>query len=161
MSAWIFMNIKGHGHSLTKVTQIQHLRTSFAHKPLGRLKPNFIWCLHGILGLIFFFSNVPGHMTMPIHGEIEYYQCFHITLGWSWPFMFPNASAWVKAYTALSANVFFKFVLIHHILSTQVSDTGPMVLWFYHFKCNIGNMTVTRKCPHCRRANMGHVPYTL
>ena len=23
----------------------------------------------------------------------------------------------------------FKFVLIQHILSTQMSDTGPMVLW--------------------------------
>ena len=27
-----------------------------------------------------------------------------------------------------------KFVLIQHILSTQVSDTGPLVLWFLnHF----------------------------
>ena len=44
--------------------------------------------------------------------------------------LFLNASACVKAYTALSANVFPKFVLIQHILSTQVSDTGPMVLRF-------------------------------
>ena len=43
--------------------------------------------------------------------------------------LFPNASAWVKAYTALSA-YFSKFVLIQHILSTQVSDTGSMVVWF-------------------------------
>ena len=26
-----------------------------------------------------------------------------------------------------------KFVLIQHILSTQVSDTGPMVLWFLNY----------------------------
>ena len=26
--------------------------------------------------------------------------------------------------------MYFKFVLIQHILSTQVSDTGPVVLWF-------------------------------
>ena len=44
---------------------------------------------------------------------------------------FPNASAWMKAYTALSANVYSKFDLIQHILSTQVSDTGPMFLWFF------------------------------
>ena len=37
--------------------------------------------------------------------------------------VFPNASAWVKAYTQLSANAFPR------ILSIQVSDTGPMVLW--------------------------------
>ena len=44
--------------------------------------------------------------------------------------LFLNASAWVKAYIALSANVFPSFVLIQHILSTQVSDTGPIVCWF-------------------------------
>ena len=35
----------------------------------------------------------------------------------------PNVSAWVRAYTAYS------HVFIQHILCTQVSDTGPMVLW--------------------------------
>ena len=40
--------------------------------------------------------------------------------------LFPGASVWVKAYSALSAHVF----PTRHILSTQVSDTGPMVLWF-------------------------------
>ena len=30
----------------SKVTQIQHLQTSFPLKPLGRLKPNFMWSLH-------------------------------------------------------------------------------------------------------------------
>ena len=40
------------------------------------------------------------------------------------------SSVWVTAYTALSAHeCIFKFVLIQHILSTQVSDTGPMILW--------------------------------
>ena len=39
--------------------------------------------------------------------------------------LFPNVSAWVKAYTALSA-----YVLRSLFLSTQVSDTGPVVLWF-------------------------------
>ena len=42
--------------------------------------------------------------------------------------LFPNASAWVKAFTALSA-----YVLPSLFLSSQVNDTGPMghmVLWF-------------------------------
>ena len=45
--------------------------------------------------------------------------------------LFLNAFAWVKAYryTALSANA-AKFVLIQHILSTQVSDTEPVAFWF-------------------------------
>ena len=37
-----------------------------------------------------------------------------------------------------------KFVLIQHILSTQVSDTGPMVLRFYIF------LTITHKCYYFR-----------
>ena len=51
-----------------RVTQIQHFQTSFAQKPLGRLKPNFMWRLHGMWGMKIC-SNVPGHMTMPIYGE--------------------------------------------------------------------------------------------
>ena len=31
-----------------KVTQIQHFQISFPEKRLGRLKPNFIWSLHGM-----------------------------------------------------------------------------------------------------------------
>ena len=41
----------------------------------------------------------------------------------------PDASVWVTAYRPLSALVFPGFL---HILSTQVSDTGPMVLWLYN-----------------------------
>ena len=40
----------------------------FAQKLLGRLKPNFIWSLHGMWG-IKTCSNVQSHMTMPIYGE--------------------------------------------------------------------------------------------
>ena len=38
------------------------------------------------------------------------------------------ASVWVKSYTAII--VISKLVLVQHILSTQVSNTGPLVLWF-------------------------------
>ena len=83
----------------SKVTQIQHFQTSFAQKLLGRLKPNFIWSLHGMWGMKIC-SNVPGHIwwitskifffgTMKLqHRVLEYYQCFHMmTLGWPWPFL--------------------------------------------------------------------------
>ena len=105
MSTWICMNIKGQGLSDST------FQTSFAQKPLDRLKPNFIWSLHGTWGMKIC-SNVPGHMTMPIYGEklqksfffrtkrpmtlklgiqhrvLEYYQCFHMmTLGWPWLFL--------------------------------------------------------------------------
>ena len=44
----------------------------------------------------------------------------------------PDASVWVTAYRALSAlTCISKFALIQHILSTKVSDTGPMVLWLW------------------------------
>ena len=39
--------------------------SSFVQKPLGRLKPNFIWSLHEMWGMKIC-SNVPGHLTMPI-----------------------------------------------------------------------------------------------
>ena len=42
---WRFMTTQGQGH-------IQHFKISFPQKKktLGRLKPNFIWSLHGMLG---------------------------------------------------------------------------------------------------------------
>ena len=65
-----FMNIKVKDIHLpsSKVTQNQHFQTSFAQKPLGRLKPKFIWSLHGMWGMKIC-SNDPGHLTMPIYGE--------------------------------------------------------------------------------------------
>ena len=45
--------------------------------------------------------------------------------------LFPEASVWPTAYTILSAVVFPSFFfLIQYILSTQVIDTGPMVVRF-------------------------------
>ena len=52
----------------SKVSQVQHFQTSFAQKPLGWLKSNFIWSLHGMWGMKIC-SNVPGHMTMPTYGK--------------------------------------------------------------------------------------------
>ena len=50
----------------SKVTQIQYFQTSFPEKPLGGLKPNFMWSLSGM-------ANGPDHMTkmaaMPIYGK--------------------------------------------------------------------------------------------
>ena len=50
----------------------QHFQTSSLLKPLGRLKPNFIWSLLKI-GERKFFPNGHGHMTkmaaMPIYGK--------------------------------------------------------------------------------------------
>ena len=51
------------------------------------------------------------------------------TIFMTWSNLFLNASAWVKAYTTYSR--VFPFVLIQHVICTQVSDTGPMVLWFF------------------------------
>ena len=103
-------------------------------------------------------SNVPGHMTMPIYGEnfknllirnqqaddletwytasgtrvlsIFSYDDPGLTVAsfMTGSDLFLNASAWMKAYTALSANVFSSFFLIQHNLNTQVSHTGPVSL---------------------------------
>ena len=52
---------------LSKVTQIQHFQASLPQKPLGCLKPNFIWSLNGMLGW-------------------KFVQMFRVT----WPRLFPN-----------------------------------------------------------------------
>ena len=49
-----------------------------------------------------------------------------------------------EAYKALGAHV-FPFVLIQNILSTQVSDTGPIVLWFIR---PTGQIRVCKICQH-------------
>ena len=55
---WI-SKVKAIHWPLSKVTQIQHFKTSFPKTTLGQLKPNFIFSLHGILGWKF----VPGHIA--------------------------------------------------------------------------------------------------
>ena len=46
---WI-SKVKAIHWPLSKVTQIQHFKTSFPKTTLGQLKPNFVLSLHGILG---------------------------------------------------------------------------------------------------------------
>ena len=46
---WI-SKVKAIHWPLSKVTQIQHFKTSFPKTTLGQLKPNFLLSLHGILG---------------------------------------------------------------------------------------------------------------
>ena len=65
-------------------------------------------------------SHVPGHMTMPIYGknfkrqsQICFLKCFCM-----------GESLYSTECSCIS-----KFVLIQLILSTQVSNTGPLVLW--------------------------------
>ena len=142
---WISNVMVIHWHS-SKVTQIQHFQTSFAQKPLCRLKPNFKWRLHGMWGMKIS-SNVPGHMTMLIYGEklqksssselrcwwlwnlvhsIGYSSTTNVFIWWPWVYLghfydrvklFPNVSAWESLYS-IECECISKFVLIQHILST-------------------------------------------
>ena len=71
MSKWIYMIIKGQGHSLILVQG--HSDSTFSNlfslESLCRLKPNFMWLLRG-MEIVF---NYLGHMTkmaaMPIYGK--------------------------------------------------------------------------------------------
>ena len=99
--------------SWSKVTQIQHFQSSFHLKPLSRLKPNFIWSLHGmgerkIVQMVqvtlwlscpymvktikkIFFSRSIGPMTLKLsmwHQMHEHYKFIQImTLDWPWPIL--------------------------------------------------------------------------
>ena len=58
-----------------------------------------------------------------------------MTLGWPWPFYDRvKCVSWCSctghSVYSIESSFISKFVLIQKILSTQVSDIGPMVLWF-------------------------------
>ena len=51
---------------------------------------------------------------------------------WPWPFLWRGQICFlILLYSlySIECSCISKFVLIHHILSTQVSNTGPLVLW--------------------------------
>ena len=53
--------------------------------------------------------------------------------GWPWPFLWQGQICFlILLYSLYSIEGFMysKFVLIQHILSTQMRNTGPVVLWF-------------------------------
>ena len=62
--------------------------------------------------------------------------------------LFPDVSVWVTTYNwIIKCSCISKFVLIQHILSTQVSDTGPMVFFqiiqlHFPFKEEFGRFNV-------------------
>ena len=61
---------------------------------------------------------------------------YMMTLGWPWLFLLQgqiSASVIDESLYSIECLYISKFVLILHILSTQVSDTGPMVLWFWFY----------------------------
>ena len=101
----------------------------------------------------------PGHMTMPIYGEklqksssselrgrwpwnlvysIGYWSTTNVFIWWPWVDLghFYDGVKFVSECFCMRASSYSieclcisKFVLIQHILNTQVSDTGPMILW--------------------------------
>ena len=131
--------------ALSKVTQ----------KTLDRLKPNFIWRLHGVLGWIFvqmfratwtrwlpgpykwLFKQkspsseprvwLPWNLVYSIGYSSTTKFVQMMTLGWPWPFLWHEIK--VTAYTAYS------HVLIQHTLCTQMSDTRLIVFWFLSCFC--------------------------
>ena len=100
------MNIKCQGHSMIFVQGHSDSTFSkfFAQKPLGRLKPNFIWSLHGMWEMkicspypymVKIFKNLLRNQEADdletwytASGYTRVHQCFHMmTLGWPWPFL--------------------------------------------------------------------------
>ena len=86
-----------------------------------------------------FFFRIKRPMTLKLgiqYWVLEFYQCFHMmTLGWLWPFFMTGK--FVSECFCIGESLYSiecvcisKFILILHILSTQVSYAGPMVLWF-------------------------------
>ena len=70
-------------------------------------------------------------------------------LGWPWPFLWQGHICFLvlllgwKLICSTECSCIFMFFLIQHILSTQVSDTGPLVFWFMFF------LLSEQTWPHC------------
>ena len=128
---WI-SKVKAIHWPLSKVTQIQHFKTSFPKTTLGQLKPNFVLTLHGILEWKFvqMFRVTwprwfPGSYVVKIwkknssseprsrwfwnlvysfgySSTVKFLQMKTLGFFMTWSNLFRDASAWVKAYTANS-----------------------------------------------------------
>ena len=153
MSTWTFTNIKGQGHSLTFVQghsdsifsnffcseTARSIEAKFHMEPPWNVRnKNLFKCSRSHIwwksSKIFFFGTKrPMSLKLGIqHRVLEWYQCFHMmTLGWLSPFLWRGQICfWILLHGWKLIQHWVLIVLIHHILSTQVSDTGPMVLWF-------------------------------
>ena len=106
-----------------------------------------VWhpCPYMVKTLKIFFSETKQPMTLKVdmrHQVPEYYHvCSNadpgltLTVFMTGSTLFPNASAWVKAYTALNANVFPSSAYPQHS-GERYRTSGPLVLtlcqaWFY------------------------------
>ena len=95
----------------------------------------------------FFGTKRPMTLILGIqHRVLRYYQiCSNddngltLTIFIAWLNLFPNASDWVKTYTAYS----HVFPSAYGILCTQVSDTGPWVLWLCSFNTKASHWMLT------------------
>ena len=83
MITWTCMNIKGQSHSLTLV-QSQHFQISFSLKLLGRLKPNFLWRLHGMGEQVWSNCHMTKMAAMPMYGKTLKKSSSQGPKGW-WP----------------------------------------------------------------------------
>ena len=90
------MTTQGQGHSLVQSHSDSTFSNFFSSETACPVEAKFHMDFHGMRGMKIC-SNVPGHMTMPIYGK---------SLQKTESDLFPNASAWVQAYTALIAHVF-------------------------------------------------------
>ena len=102
----------------------KNLPKSPSSEPRGRWPWNLAYSIGWVLKFNQICSNDDTGLTM--------------TIFMTWSNLFHNASAWVKAYSAL----YSKLVLIQHILCTQMSNTGPygplvMKMWL-----SFGNLKV-------------------
>ena len=87
--------------------------------------------------ILFFGTKRPMTLKLGIqHRVLEHYQYFiwwpWVDLGYFYDRVKFVSECFCKGESLYSIECYCisKFVLILHILSTQVSDTGPMVLWF-------------------------------
>ena len=89
----------------SKVTQIQHFQTSSPEKPLGGLKPNFMWSLNG-LGEWNSFKWSRSHVkmaVMPIYGKDMKNSSLEPKGRWPWKFVCSIGYSYTTKYVQLMA----------------------------------------------------------
>ena len=91
-----------------------------------------------ILKVKLLFCRTKSPMTLKLGIQyliLEYYKLFDdhgltVTVFITGSNLFPNVSALGESLYSMECSCISKFVLIQHILGTQVSDTRSLVLWY-------------------------------
>ena len=152
----ICSNVPGH---MTKMASRPIYGNNFKTSPSSEQSGRWPWNLVYVIG----YSSTTKFVQLMI-------------LDWPWPFLWHDQICFLMLLHGWKLIqhivMYFKLILIQHIPSTQVSDTGPLVLWFHFYFILNGNyipptkkMLVTlawfSRSQHCKESKSEHCLHSI